>query len=105
MATPAAALLALRGRMPVVPMVCTRDSHGRYTISAKPPIVFTRTGDLRQDVQALTQRLMDFLEGAIRAYPEQWFWFHKRWKRTHPDLYPEYQVRRRRKRLKKGLDI
>ena len=43
------------------------------------------------------------LEAAIRGCPEQWFWFHKRWKRTNPDLYPEYQVLRRRKRRKKGL--
>jgi len=33
----------------------------------------------------------------VREYPQQWFWFHKRWKNAHPDLYPEY-FRRRAKR-------
>lgn len=104
MATPAAAILALRGRMPVVPMTCTRDSQGLYTIAVKSPVVFERSGDLHNDVQAYTQLLIDSLENAIRACPEQWFWFHKRWKRTYPGLYPEYQIRRRRKRLEKGLE-
>jgi KDO2-lipid IV(A) lauroyltransferase len=58
---------------------------------------------LRHDIQAYTQKLLGPLEDVIKQYPEQWFWFHKRWKRTYPELYPEYRELRRRKRLKKGL--
>jgi KDO2-lipid IV(A) lauroyltransferase len=104
LATPAVALLALRCRMPVVPLFCVRDSHGKYRLSILPPMVYQRTASLRHDIQAFTQLLMNTLEDAIRDDPEQWFWFHRRWKRTYPELYPEYQVLRRRKRKKKGLD-
>jgi len=103
MATPAAAFLALRNRVPVVPMVCTRDTRGCYVITVQPPVHFERSGDLQRDIQDYTQRLINSLEIAIRTYPEQWFWFHRRWKRTHPSVYPEYQKLRRRKRIKKGL--
>ncbi|MCB2166885.1 MAG: hypothetical protein KQI78_04430 [Deltaproteobacteria bacterium] len=104
LATPAAALLALRCRMPVVPIFCVRDARGKYHLRILPPMVYQRTASLRHDIQAYTQLLMDTLEDAIRDDPEQWFWFHKRWKRTYPELYPEYQVIRKRKRQKKGIE-
>ena len=103
LATPAAALLALRCRMPVVPIFCARDAKGHYVVKVKPLIAYTRTASLRQDIHAYTQLLMNTLEDAIRDHPEQWFWFHKRWKRTYPERYPEYQTMRKRKRQKKGL--
>lgn len=104
LATPAAALLALRGRMPVVPMFCTRQEGGCYAVKVQAPVTFERTGDLRRDVVVVTQSLFQALEAAIRECPEQWFWFHRRWKRTYPSVYPEYLKLRRRKRIKKGLE-
>jgi Kdo2-lipid IVA lauroyltransferase/acyltransferase len=103
LATPAAALLALRCRMPVVPIFCLRSSRGNYHLKILPPVTYQRTASLRHDIQAYTQMIMGMLEDAIRNDPEQWFWFHRRWKRTYPELYPEYQALRRRKRKKKGL--
>jgi KDO2-lipid IV(A) lauroyltransferase len=105
MASPAPALLAIRCRIPVVPMVCTREQAGRYLVTIQPPLIYKRSGDLRRDISAYTQALMDTLEVPIRSHPEQWFWFHKRWKHTHPLLYPEYQVLRRRKKMKKRLNV
>ena len=55
-----------------------------------------RTGDLRSDVQADTQMITDVVQKAVRQYPDQWFWVHKRWKKYYPYLYPEYQARRKR---------
>jgi KDO2-lipid IV(A) lauroyltransferase len=104
MATPGPAVLALRCRMPVVPIFCVREGDGRYRLTVKPAIAFERSASLRSDIAVCTQKLLDVLEPVIREYPDQWFWFHKRWKRTYPELYPEYQVRRRRKRRKKGLE-
>lgn len=103
MATPAAALLGLRCRVPVVPLFCVRGDDGRYTVKVYPPVNFKRSASLRSDIPAFTQELMNTLEDVIKEYPEQWFWFHKRWKRTHPDLYPEYLELRRKKRIRKGL--
>jgi KDO2-lipid IV(A) lauroyltransferase len=61
-----------------------------------------RTGDLRSDIQTNTQLITDVVEKAVRKYPDQWFWVHKRWKKYYPELYPEYQARRERRHQKKG---
>lgn len=102
LASPAAAYLAFRCRVPVVPLFCVRAPDGRYRLKILPPVVPKRTGDLRVDIQMFTQQLMDTVEAAVRLDPEQWFWFHKRWKRTYPDLYPDYQIQRQRRRMPKG---
>jgi KDO2-lipid IV(A) lauroyltransferase len=39
-----------------------------------------RTGDLEADVRRLTAELAARLEAAVRKAPEQYFWFHRRWK-------------------------
>ncbi len=101
LASPAAAYLAFRCRVPVVPIFCLRAPDGAYRLEILPPVEPRRTGSLRADIQSYTQALMDTVETAVRRHPEQWFWFHIRWKRTYPDLYPEYQVLRRRRRNKK----
>ncbi|HET7460360.1 MAG TPA: lysophospholipid acyltransferase family protein [Longimicrobium sp.] len=51
----------------------------RYEVSGqRVPVV--RTGDVEADVTALTAELAARLEGEIRKAPEQYFWFHRRWK-------------------------
>ena len=101
-ATPAAAFLSIRCKSSVLPMFCVRDNSGRLTVMVKPPLEMKRTGDLRSDIQANTQIITDVVEKVVRQYPDQWFWVHKRWKKYHPELYPEYQARRQRRHRKKG---
>jgi KDO2-lipid IV(A) lauroyltransferase len=43
-----------------------------------------RTGDLEADTQALTADLAARLEAQVRVAPEQYFWFHRRWKTRPP---------------------
>ena len=85
--TPAAALLALRCKSPVLPVFCIREADGRLTIQIEAPLKLTRTKDLRVDLKTNTQIMIDAIEKAVRKYPEQWFWVHKRWKRDYPHLY------------------
>ncbi|MHC4146957.1 MAG: lysophospholipid acyltransferase family protein [Planctomycetota bacterium] len=100
--TPAAALLAIRCKSPVLPAFCVREADGGLTVHVKPPLELKRTGDLRSDLQTNTQVMMDALEDMIRKYPDQWVWFQRPWKRAHPELYPEWEARRqKRKRMKK----
>jgi KDO2-lipid IV(A) lauroyltransferase len=93
----AVALLALRCKSPVIPGFCVREDKG-FRIILEPPINLQRTGDLKADIQANTQLMMDAIEKAIRLYPDQWFWFHKRWKVYYPHLYSEDLEKKRRKR-------
>jgi KDO2-lipid IV(A) lauroyltransferase len=95
--TPAAAFLAIRCNSPLVPIFCIRDSGGRLTMVVQSPLEMKRTGDLRSDIQSNTQAITAVVEAAVRRYPDQWFWVHKRWKKYYPYLYPEYQARRERR--------
>ncbi|HET7233817.1 MAG TPA: lysophospholipid acyltransferase family protein [Longimicrobium sp.] len=51
----------------------------RYEVSGQR-VPVTRTGDVEADVVALTAQLAARLEDEIRKAPEQYFWFHRRWK-------------------------
>lgn len=102
-ATPAASLIALRGRCPLLPAVTIREPDGKILIRIGEPIALVRTGSLREDLRVNTQILTDGIERTIRAYPDQWWWLQKRWKDYYPELYPEY-LRSRRKRLKRRLE-
>ncbi|MCL2485630.1 MAG: lysophospholipid acyltransferase family protein, partial [Endomicrobia bacterium] len=55
------------------------DKYGHKTV-VKGPVEITPSGDFDKDVVALTQKTSDILEEHIRQYPEQWVWFHERWK-------------------------
>jgi KDO2-lipid IV(A) lauroyltransferase len=99
-ATPAAAMLALRCKSPVIPVFSHRNQMGQLVIKVEHPIEIQRTGDLRSDLQTNTQLITDRVEHAIRKNPEQWNWILKRWKEFYPDLYPESKERIERLKMK-----
>jgi KDO2-lipid IV(A) lauroyltransferase len=107
-ATPAAALLGLRCKSPIIPAFCHRSANGKLIIRVERPIEIQRTKDLRADLQTNTQLITDRVERAVRNSPEQWNWMLKRWKEFYPDLYPETTKRLRKikkKRTKKKKAI
>jgi len=79
------ALFALRLGAPVFSCIARRlpGSEVRYEVRGER-VEFERTGDLDHDVRALTSELALRLEKEIRLAPEQYFWFHKRWKTQPP---------------------
>ena len=56
----------------------------RYRVRLSP-IVYEPADDLEEDVRRLTRAYVASLEEVIRENPEQYFWFHKRWK-TQPEV-------------------
>lgn len=100
-ATPAAAILALRCKSPVIPVFCIKDKNNTLTLNIEPPLALKRTDDLREDFRTNTQIMTDAIEKAVREYPEQWFWVHRRWRKYYPHLYTEEIDRRRRSRDRK----
>ena len=42
------------------------------------------TGDRERDIEAVVRRYTGILERWVRAYPEQYFWHHRRWKHQPP---------------------
>jgi KDO2-lipid IV(A) lauroyltransferase len=92
-ATPAAALLGLRCKSPIIPAFCHRNPKGKLIVQIESPIEIRRTNDLRSDLQFNTQLITDRIECAVKNYPEQWNWLLKRWKEFYPGLYPESKKR------------
>ena len=52
-----------------------------YTINIKEPIRFQPTGNKDADIKQLAQLYLSEIEKIIRRAPEQWIWFHRRWKK------------------------
>jgi len=82
--TPGPARLAMLSGAPVVPAFLIRDgTSARHRIVVLPPIDLVKTGDREADAIENTQHCTAVIEMMLRRYPEQWSWFHKRWK-TRP---------------------
>ncbi|MEX0646082.1 MAG: hypothetical protein WD076_12280 [Parvularculaceae bacterium] len=75
----AAARLAIRYSVPVVPASIMRLNGARFRIFVHEPICFQATADYAGDVVKLTTLINDSIGQAILDRPEQWLWFHRRW--------------------------
>ncbi len=76
-------VFALRSGVPVVVGTAVRLPNGKYRALVEPVDVVT-TGDRERDVDAVVARYTDVLERWVRAYPEQYLWHHRRWRRSPP---------------------
>ncbi len=82
--TPGPARLAMLSGAPVIPVFLVReDDSDRHRIVVLPAVELVKTGDREADVVENTQRCTAVVEAMLRRHPEQWIWFHKRWK-TRP---------------------
>ena len=57
---------------------------GRWVLHAGPRRNFPRTRDSEGDVRAIIEWVTAYEEAIVRRVPEQWVWWHKRW-RTRPE--------------------
>jgi len=79
------ARVAMRTGAAVLPAFTIWDEAlGKYRIRFEPGIPLVCTGDDEADVVANTQNYTAAIERAVRAYPDQWLWVHRRWK-TRPE--------------------
>jgi Kdo2-lipid IVA lauroyltransferase/acyltransferase len=87
--TPGPARLAMLSGARVYPAFLIREGETeRHRIVVLPEVEMVRTGDRETDIVSNTQRCTSVIERMVRQYPEQWIWFHKRW-RTRPDGEPK----------------
>jgi KDO2-lipid IV(A) lauroyltransferase len=79
-ANPTIARLARQFDCPVVGVRVIRLPDRGFRIAAEGPLSLPRDADGRVDVAATTQLITTMVERWIRQYPEQWLWFHRRWR-------------------------
>lgn len=71
--------LHIKRDIPVVPLFLHYEEE-RIILEISPEIQFEKTGDTEKDIVTMTRQCTALIEEEIRNYPEQWFWFHNRWK-------------------------
>ena len=81
--------LHLFTRTPIVVTTCNRKSDGiHHVLRVWDVIEHEPTADRAADVTAIITRINLAVENAVREYPEQWLWVHKRWKTRPPGEVP-----------------
>ncbi len=100
--TPTPALLSIRHGMPLMPTYAIRNGPTSHSVHFLPLIdpADLPPGTRDEQVAELTARHVAVLEELVRRYPEQYFWFHRRWKTT-PEYARQKLEKRRRKKMGK----
>jgi len=71
--------LYLKKNIPVVPVFLHYEGH-EIILDVLPEIAYPISGPNPAALTELTQQLTWLIEAQIKKFPEQWFWFHNRWK-------------------------
>ena len=79
-ANPTIARLARQFDCPVVGVRVIRLPDRRFRITADGPLALPRDASGQLDVAAATQVITSVVEDWIREHPDQWLWFHRRWR-------------------------
>ncbi len=82
------ALIAMKTGTPVIPAFSARQPDGRYRVVFEKEVDLIRSGSKLSDVEENTAAFNRIINKYIYWYPEQWFWFHKRWKTRPSCPYP-----------------
>lgn len=78
------AMLALRGKATVFPLFLLRNPEGGHTLHVGAPLHTQElSGKISERVDTIAAYYTKACEDIVKAYPEQWFWMHNRW-RTQP---------------------
>jgi KDO2-lipid IV(A) lauroyltransferase len=94
----AAATLAVRRNLPVLPAFAQRRPEGGHRFTLLEPVLPRQSGDRRADIIELTGTFSAILEARIRQNPAEWTWWHRRRRRPplpQLDLDAEIQYSKR----------
>jgi KDO2-lipid IV(A) lauroyltransferase len=77
---PILARIVRKTRAPVVPVCALWEAPGRYSLTFSEPLLADGLTEAELEDVPLTARLSAISEGMIRRRPEQWLWYHDRWR-------------------------
>lgn len=80
-ANPTIARLARQFECPVIGVRVVRLPGRKFRIDATGPLDLPRDAEGRIEVAGSMQMITGIVEGWVREHPEQWLWFHRRWRR------------------------
>ena len=81
------AILSRKFGAVIIPVFITTDDYKNYKITFYDKITPVKSEDINKDILELTQKQSDAMEKAIRNKPDEWFWFHKKWKNQYEEIY------------------
>ncbi|MBM3287237.1 MAG: lysophospholipid acyltransferase family protein [Candidatus Eisenbacteria bacterium] len=76
------AALCRMTRAALLPMAIQSEGDGSHKITILPEVEVRRTDDREGDLYEMMVALSGSLERLIEQRPEQWVWFHDRWRRS-----------------------
>lgn len=79
-ANPTLARLARQFDCPVYGVQMIRLPGRRFRLAVEGPLTLPRDAIGQVDVAATTQLITTVVEGWVREHPDQWLWFHRRWR-------------------------
>ncbi len=104
MTTPAPAALALKLGAVILPVTNERLKGAHFRMTVHEPITYEATGDHDRDVLAVTAKINEVIEQAVRYRPSQWLWIHRRWPKEG-DLPRKRRGRQAQALLGKGVRV
>lgn len=76
---PGVAAMASLARCPVFPGMMLRRGWDRFEMVRKDTVYPNPEADREQDIRRMMQELMDICTEWVHEYPEQYFWYNRRW--------------------------
>jgi len=80
------AFCAYKSGAPVIPCYFIRRDGQYYDIHIEKPLYPNQEAPEREEILRLTKFMQESLQQRIREYPDQYFWFHRRWGKPGPPL-------------------
>lgn len=74
------ATLGLKYGSPILIAYVILDKNNVNTVYFEKIMELDVTGNAKEDIEKNTQKLYREYERIIKKYPEQWMWFHRRWR-------------------------
>ena len=73
------AMLAIRGKVPIIPIWPLRLPGGRTRACVEPELTLCASGNLRADVREIATQIAQQMLLRLRAHPQQWVLSHPVW--------------------------
>ena len=77
---PGAIALSVSTGAPILPVFITRVRGSAHRLLVEEPLQIPSAGPLEERIRQGTAIYLERLERAVRSRPDQWLWFHRRWK-------------------------